>query len=111
MFRAAVIVPSLEHGQHVELREFGRHHLIEAEDALGMIAQSMRAGDDGDLSLSRAHKTADQSPGRASGSDIVNTHVMVTARRRHIRHEGNHFRAAVDEVVYGRTDARMSDSD
>ena len=89
------------------MRKLGRHHLIEAEDALGVVAQGLRTGDDRDLSLPGADEPADQGAGGATGGDIVDADIMVTPRSGHVRHQRHDLGAAIDEIVDGGADAWM----
>src|SRR5215471_14378866 len=76
-----------------------------------MVPQALRAGDDRDLSSTRANETTDQRTGGASGSDVVDADIVVTVRRGHVRHQGNDLRAAIDEIVDRCTYARMIERD
>ena len=70
-----------------------------------MVAKGLRTSDDRDFSLWRADEPADQRAGGAPGGDIVDADIMVTPRRRHVRHQRNDLGAAIGEIVDGRADA------
>src|SRR4029453_2112129 len=76
-------------------------------DALGMVTQALRAGDDRDLALPGTDETADKRAGGAPGGDIIDADVMMAPGRRHVRHQRNDLGTAIDEIVDGLADAWM----
>ena len=48
-FADIILIASLNRAQHAELRIFQADHLVEAEDALRVVAQRLRARDDPDI--------------------------------------------------------------
>ena len=45
--------------------------------------------------------------GGAPGGDIVDAHIVMAARRRHVGHQRHDLGAAIDEIVDGGADDRM----
>ena len=108
---AFVLVPALKNRQHIEPRKFRRHHLIETEDAFGMVAQALRPATIATFPCRRTDQPTDQRAGRTARGDIVDADIVVAARGRHVRNQGDDLGAAIDEIIDRGADARMIQRD
>ena len=98
-FADVVPIACLDRAQDGEVRVLEAHHLIEAEDALSMVAQRLRSGDDSDLACRRPDEAADQRPGRPARGDVVDPDIVMPAGARHVGDEGDDVGSASDQIV------------
>ncbi len=94
-----VLIASLERAQNREMRIFQAHHLIEAEDALGVVAQRQGARDDPDLAGARPEEAPDQRSGRPAGGDVVDADVVMPTGAGNVGHESDDMGSAGDQIV------------
>ena len=94
-FGLAAIVMGFGRADQLDAGELGGDHFAKAGEAIGMVVQAERAGDQ--RHLARGHETPHQRGGGAAGSDIVDANEQFSCRIGQVGHQGHHGDAAAAE--------------
>ena len=97
--RGGIVVEAFDRADDLELGEFAPENAGKALEALAMVAQAERAGDDADLA--RSAEAAEQRGGAAAGGLVVDADELPAGRAGQVGDQGEHGDAAAGDGVDG----------